>query len=139
MRGDEPSLPLIDVLCATLILLQVLDFGTTCFLLTNCDFAYEANFLMRKVLDRSYLLAFALKMGVTILLVMVVSLWVRDRLRLRLHGVLADLNLKLEKALRLDKLNKRTLAFHLLLFCNAFYIFVVAHNAVMIALFLIWT
>jgi len=106
-------------------------------MLTNCDFAYEANFLMRKVLDRSYLLAFALKMGVTILLVMVVSLWVRDRLRL--HGVLADLNLKLEKALRLDKLNKRTLAFHLLLFCNAFYIFVVAHNAVMIALFFIWT
>ncbi|MHC1579820.1 MAG: DUF5658 family protein [Candidatus Alkanophagales archaeon] len=133
---------LIDVLCANLILLQVLDFGTTYFLLTNCEFAYEVNFLMRKVLGRSYLLAFVLKMGVTILLVAVVSLWVRDRLRLPLRGVLADLSLKLERALRLDKLEskgKRTLAFHLMLFCNAFYTFVVAHNAVMIALFLIWT
>lgn len=140
VRSGELSLRLIDALCVTLVILQVLDFCTTYFLLSNCDFAYEANALMRAVLDRSYFLAFALKISVTVALVGVSALWVRGKLQLPLHSVIADFNLKLEKAFGLDKIESRkTLVFYLLLLCNIFYIFVVTHNTVAIALFLMWT
>ena len=118
---DEPSLRLIDVLCANLILLQVLDFGTT-----PVD---QLRIRIRSELFDAEGDGQELPFGVRPedgrhdMLVAVVSLWVRDGLRLPLRGVLADLSLKLERALRLDKLeskSKRTLALHLMLFCNLY-------------------
>ncbi len=128
VRMKETSLVVINALSILLVALQIIDFSTTYVLLQEAG-SQELNPLMRNLMDMSYILAFSFKIGITIVFVSLSALWVRDRFKLPLRGFFGEVNERLTKAFKFDKLEVRRITIaSLLVACNVFYLFVIINN-----------
>jgi len=133
MKGS--SLVVINALSILLVALQLIDLSTT-YVLLQAAGSQELNPLMRNLMDMSYILAFSFKLGITILFLSLSALWVRGRFKLPLRGFFGELNEKLTKAFKFDKLEVRRVTIAaLLVACNGFYLFVVINNLMGIVMF----
>jgi len=124
----EQSLVVINALSILLVALQIIDSSTTYVLLREAG-SQELNPLMRNLMDTSYILAFSVKIGITILFIALSALWVRGRFKLPLRGFLGEVNERLTRAFKFDKLEvRRVTVASLLVACNGFYIVIVINN-----------